>query len=210
MKRLFEAKEYNPAVKRKPNPKSDETVEHEVKIILGKLPKGEDEWTYGELRREEDVAATFAKLTLQHHSQVIKEMDCLKILEELVRVLDPECGMHVAFLGAACELLMRQGVLKGYDATPLTKASNRAAASNYIRFSDMLYQHQVLGDRAYEFLLQCKKCLSALGHFKAEHFKIVDKILSSDHGIYKPKKSLDSTYLRFPTLLHVLFAGKFT
>lgn len=154
MKRMFSTHEFDPTKRKwKPNPKSDERVYLEVKKIFKKLPEGEAEWTHGKLQCEEDVAATFALLTLQSRSHETRGMDCQRILKGLDEVIDPECQLHVAFRGAAYQLLYQRRALKAVRIDDVIKSIERAAASNYIRFSDKVHRHQVLGNRAYEFLL---------------------------------------------------------
>ncbi|KAF5005400.1 hypothetical protein FDECE_8147 [Fusarium decemcellulare] len=197
--------------------KSDTDIQNDVLGILKKFPQGEEDWADWPPQTDEEVIALFCKLTLtsQYLPETRRLMNCSEILTELTKVIDPNSQLDVMTLADACEVAVRQGDLRVADIRhfmllrlPDTSLNGiRWGTQKFIRMMDEIHLHGVAGLRTFELAIRRPNALTRLANFTNRHMGIIQRECDK---IYQPQRSLDSTCLRIPNIVFVLFAGRFS
>ncbi|RSL43502.1 hypothetical protein CEP54_015067 [Fusarium duplospermum] len=197
----------------------DADLRTDVIGILKKIPKTEDGWAHGVPQTDEEVAVLFCKLTLtrQYSPASRKMMSCSDLITELAKTLDSGQQLDVMILIDACEVAAKQGELSLDQARNLVRLivdkpdksldGMRWGTQRFIRMLDELHIHGVVGTRAYEVAIRRPNALFRLANFTERHIQI---LLEESRSIYRPQRQLDSTCLRVPNIVYVLFAGRFS
>ncbi|RSL52208.1 hypothetical protein CEP51_015094 [Fusarium floridanum] len=110
----------------------------------------------------------------------------------------------------ACEVAVKQGGVRLEEARNLMRLTldktdtaldgMRWGVQKFIRMMDELHLHGVVGLRA-------ANALSKVAKFTKRHMEILQ---GECQNIYQPRRSFDSTCLRVPNIVYVLFAGRFS
>ncbi|RSL41078.1 hypothetical protein CEP51_016622 [Fusarium floridanum] len=199
-------------------PRPDADVRTDVLGILEKIPKNEDGWARGMPQTDEDVAALFCKLTLtdQYPPARRKMMACPDLITELAKTLDSSKQLDIMTLIDACEVGVKQGELSLGQARNLVRLrvdkpdksldGMRWGTQRFIRMLDELHIHGAVGTRVYEVAIRRPNALFRLANFTERHMQT---LLEECRNIYRPQSQLDSTCLRVPNIVYVLFAGRF-
>ncbi|RSL89947.1 hypothetical protein CDV31_015786 [Fusarium ambrosium] len=197
----------------------DADLRTDVIGILKKIPKTEDGWAHGVPQTNEEVAVLFCKLTLtnQYSPASRKMMACSDLIMELANTLDSGQQLDVMTLIDACEVAVKQGELSLDQARELIRLrvdkpdksldGMRWGAQRFIRMLDELHIHGAVGTRAYEVAIRRPNALFRLSNFNERHMQI---LVEESRSIYRPQSQLDSTCLRVPNIVYVLFAGRFS
>ncbi|RSL88530.1 hypothetical protein CEP51_001649 [Fusarium floridanum] len=197
----------------------DADLRTDVIGILKKIPKTEDGWAHGVPQTDEEVAVLFCKLTLtnQYSPASRKMMACSDLIMELANTLDSGQQLDVMTLIDACEVAVKQGELSLDQARELIRLrvdkpdksldGMRWGAQRFIRMLDELHIHGAVGTRAYEVAIRRPNALFRLSNFNERHMQI---LVEESRSIYRPQSQLDSTCLRVPNIVYVLFAGRFS
>ncbi|KAM0438782.1 hypothetical protein ACHAPT_001541 [Fusarium lateritium] len=191
--------------------------------VLEKAPQGEEDWSDGKPQTDEDVSLLFSRLTLifSYSRQDRKSLPYRNLLEAFAMKMDPDCQLHVMTLAGACVVAIKQRVLGTDAAREIMRIGvkdpdrvldgKRRATPKFIRILDVLHAYQALGLRTYELPIRRRKTLNTIASFTERHIDYLIEHLESDaRRIYKPTRALDSTCLRIPNIVYVLFAGRFT
>ncbi|RSL45148.1 hypothetical protein CEP51_016131 [Fusarium floridanum] len=196
----------------------DADVRTDVLGILKKIPQNEDGWARGMPQTDEDVAALFCKLTLtgQYPPARRKMMACPDLITELAKTLDSSNQLDIMTLIDACEVGVKQGELSLSQARNLVRLrvdkpdksldGMRWGTQRFIRMLDELHTHGAVGTRVYEVAIRRPNALFRLANFTERHMQT---LLEECRNIYRPQSQLDSTCLRVPNIVYVLFAGRF-
>ncbi|KAF4471710.1 hypothetical protein FALBO_1379 [Fusarium albosuccineum] len=197
--------------------KSDADIQNDVLGIFKKFPQGEEDWAYGPPQTDEEVISLFCKLTLtnQYPPEARRLMDCPEILTELARAIDTSSQLDVMTLADACEVAVRQGDLRAADIRhfmllrlPDTSLDGiRWGTQRFIRMMDEVHLHGAAGLRTFELAIRRANALTRLASFTNRHMGMIQ---GECEKIYRPQRSLDSTCLRIPNIVHALFAGRYS
>ncbi|CAM1508775.1 Fc.00g056230.m01.CDS01 [Cosmosporella sp. VM-42] len=185
--------------------------------------QGEEDWSDGGPQTDEEVSALFSRLTLMdsYSRQDRRKMECKQLLEAFARRMDPKCQLHIMTLAGASVVAIGQKVLATGTARDVMRINlkdpdsvldkKRRATAKFVRILDVLHAYQALGLRTYELPIRRKNILNTISGFTERHIDILIERLKGDtNEIFKPENPLDSTCLRIPNVIYVLFAGRFS